>query len=245
VYCAVRSDRPPALPRAAAGLPGLGRPRLVDAGRGRWLVVADAPRARYGEAAIARGLRDLDWVARCAVAHAAVVESCMPARAVVPMKLFTIFDSDERAVADIAHGGGRLDAALRRVAGRAEYGVRIRRSRQPATRAPVIARTGAQYLAAKRRALESARTETARGSAQAERAFRRLAARAVDAVRQSPPAAADRAASALVLDAAFLVSARQQSRFRTAARQLAKDLDGRGYLVELTGPWPAYNFIEG
>ena len=39
------------------------------------LVVADAPLNRYGEDAINRGLADLDWVSRAAVAHEAVVES--------------------------------------------------------------------------------------------------------------------------------------------------------------------------
>jgi len=34
------------------------------------------------------------------------------------------------------------------------------------------------------------------------------------------------------------------ARFRTAIRRLARDLRGDGYGVEVTGPWPPYNFIE-
>src|SRR2546422_9809885 len=88
VYC-VASGRP-SLPRAARGLPGAGKPRLLDAGGGLWLVVADAPIARYGEAAIARGLKDLEWVAQCALAHEAVVER-VSAKATPPVKPLTLF----------------------------------------------------------------------------------------------------------------------------------------------------------
>jgi hypothetical protein len=48
---------------------------VLDLDRGLFLVVADAPLARYGDDAIQRGLSDLDWVSRAAVAHEGVVES--------------------------------------------------------------------------------------------------------------------------------------------------------------------------
>ena len=40
------------------GLPGLGVCRLLDAGHGLWVVVADAPLPRFGEVAIQHGLRN-------------------------------------------------------------------------------------------------------------------------------------------------------------------------------------------
>src|SRR5438552_1835163 len=106
VYCLVAAARRPSLARVPAGLSGTGRPRLLEihppAAGGRrfdnWLVVAHAPLERYGETAIARGLSDLEWVARAAVAHESVVEAFISAPAVLPMKLFTIFSSDERAL---------------------------------------------------------------------------------------------------------------------------------------------------
>ena len=69
VYCVARSARAPSLGNAPAGLPGTGRPRALPAGQGLWLIVADAPLPQYGEAGLARGVRDLDAVSRCAVAH--------------------------------------------------------------------------------------------------------------------------------------------------------------------------------
>src|SRR6266850_2633247 len=90
VYCVVAAPRAPRLARTPAGLPGAGRVRLLDLERGLSLAVADVPLARYGEAAIGRGLSNLEWVSRAAVAHEAVVESFIDAAAVLPMKLLTI-----------------------------------------------------------------------------------------------------------------------------------------------------------
>src|SRR5262249_45293538 len=98
----------------------------LDAGRGLWLVCADAPIARYGKEPIERGLGDLDWVSQCAMGHEAVVESVLGAGTVVPMKLFTLFKSDARALARLGKTRARIDRALRRLRGCDEWGVRLR-----------------------------------------------------------------------------------------------------------------------
>src|SRR5690349_7421415 len=102
VYCLVAGARRPAVPRAARGPKGLGPIRLLDVDRGLWLVAADAPLDRFGEDAINNGLGDLDWVSRAAVAHESVIEAFIGSTAVVPMKLFTIFTSDGRALEHLA-----------------------------------------------------------------------------------------------------------------------------------------------
>ena len=114
VYCAVQARRQPSFRRMPAGPPGLGPHRFLDAGRDLWLVVADAPLSRYGEEPIRRGLHDMKWLSRCAVGHEAVIEYCLRARAVVPMKLFTIFENDFRATKEIErqrHEHRRIDEA--------------------------------------------------------------------------------------------------------------------------------------
>ena len=65
LYCVIQRDKPPPLARAPMGLPGTGKPRLIDAGGGLWLIAADAPAAEYGTAAIERGYRALPptWAA--------------------------------------------------------------------------------------------------------------------------------------------------------------------------------------
>lgn len=247
VYCAVQALRKPNLGRAPSGPPGLGAHRLLDAGHGLWLVVADAAPSRFGEASIQRGLHDLKWLSRCAVAHEAVVEYFVRARAVVPMKLFTIFESDSRALAEIARTRQQLDRSIGHVAGGREWGVRIRAVPNPGAPRPARrlkkVETGASYLAAKKQARDTTRERAERGRVRVERAFTALAALSVD-VRRHPPPPGGAQSTRLLLDAAFLVRNPVAARFRTATRQLARDLRDVGYGVEVTGPWPPYNFIE-
>jgi hypothetical protein len=250
----------------------MGRVRLVEVDRRLWLVVADAPLDRYGADAINRGLSDLDWVSRAAVAHEAVVESFVSASAVVPMKLFTIFTSDARAVDHIARERPRVDAVLKRVANHVEWGVRVvlDRTQTPAARKrPARAATGARGARdradARSAGLEPLGTlATASGAAfltrkkaqrdaiaeLAERArevveglYDRLAAHARVARRR---AARDQPVQGgpLLLDAAFLVPRTRSARFEKLATGASRDLARHGYRVTVNGPWPPYSFIE-
>src|SRR5712691_3283548 len=124
-YCVVANATRPRPKRKVARLPGMGPVRLLDVDRGLYLAVADAPLDRYGEAAINRGLGDLDWVSRAAIAHEAVVESFIGETAVLPMKLFTIFTSDERALTHVRGERQRILAVSKRVANQHEWGVRV------------------------------------------------------------------------------------------------------------------------
>src|SRR5579872_2739248 len=125
VYGVVASARRPSLARVPAGLPGAGRVRLLDVEPGFFIVAADAPLDRYGEAAITSGLSDLDWVSRVAVAHERVVESFVGATAVLPMKLLTIFANDARAIDFVRRDRARIAALVKRVANHQEWGVRV------------------------------------------------------------------------------------------------------------------------
>src|SRR3954471_13076126 len=136
VYCIVAAPRRPRLARVPAGVPGAGKVRLLDVDAGLFLAVADLPLDRYSEAAINTGLADLDWVSRVAVAHEAVVESFIAATAVLPMKLFTIFTTDERALEHVRRERRRVGATARRVANHHEWGVRVIFDRTQAAEKP-------------------------------------------------------------------------------------------------------------
>jgi hypothetical protein len=247
VYCLVAASRRPLLTRVPPGLPGMARVRLLDVSRGRFLAVADAPLDRYGEEAINRGLSDIDWVARAAVAHESVVESFIEASAVLPMKLFTIFTSDERALEHMRRDAPRVDGLLRRVANHHEWGVRVvldRARAAPAARKdrPAVA-SGKGYLAQKKIQRDAA--------AELARHARDTAADLFDRLSKQSGLARRRAASELpvqggplVLDAAFLVPTRRTVRFRSLAAREARALARRGYQLTLTGPWPPYSFIQ-
>jgi hypothetical protein len=225
--------------------------RVLDVDRGLFLVVADVPLSRYGEAQIQRGLSDLDWVSKAAVAHESVIEAFIDARAVLPMKLFTIFSSDDRAVQHVRGEKARIQSLVKRVGNHHEWGVRLVLDRHRAAAAAPAKKkererspaSGVAYLTQKKaqRDLEAELTVRARETAAS--LYDRFAARSRLARRRSsselPPGG-----GALLLDAAFLVPRRRSQSFRALASREARSLARRGYGVTLSGPWPPYTFVQ-
>jgi hypothetical protein len=246
VYCLVHSPRRPALRDVPAGLAGSTDLRALDAGGGRWLIASSVPERDYGEAALERGLQNLDWVGRRAMEHEAVVERFLGAPAVLPMQLFTLFVSDERALAYVARDRARIDRILKRIARQVEWGLRLTWDEQSARdavgKAHARPATGVAYLARKRDLLDVNRVQLADARAAADRLFRAMKREATDARRRT---ATERAApgSRLLLDAAFLVPAAKAGAFRAALREHTRTFSRSGLVVSLTGPWPPYNFI--
>jgi hypothetical protein len=248
LYCLVQSPRQPSLRGAPAGLPGAGKPRAIDAGRGLWLVAADAPLERYGEKPIGRGLQDLAWVSSVAVPHEAVVEHLARNGTVVPMKLFTLFRSDERALQHVAKQRKRIDLLVERIEGREEWGLRVlldeiaalRRARDDAQTAFADA-PGAAFLLRKKKEHDAAREMIEHARDRADALFELLAAKADDARRRPPPPGD--AGKRVLLDAAFLLPRKKARAFQSAVRAEAKKLADRDYQLTLTGPWPAYTFV--
>jgi hypothetical protein len=248
LYCLVRAPKEPSLRHAPAGLPGTGKPRALDAGGGLWLVAADAPLDRYGEKPIEKGLQDLSWVSACAVPHEAVVEHLSRSGTVVPMKLFTLFRSDARALEHVQLQRRRIDRLVERIEGREEWGLRVivdeaaalRRAREEAQDAS-SGSTGAAFLLRKKKEQDAARELLHNARERAARLFAELSAKA-DEARQRPPPAGE-IGQRVLLDAAFLLRRAKVKPFQSAVRGQAKKLAPLGYQLTLTGPWPPYNFV--
>jgi Gas vesicle synthesis protein GvpL/GvpF len=248
VYGVVAAARRPSLTRVPAGLPGTGRLRLLDVEPRLYVVAADAPLARYGEAAIRKGLADLDWVSRAAVAHERVVEFFVDATAVLPMKLFTIFTSDARAVDFVRGERGRLSALVTRVANHQEWGVRVvldpaRASKAAAPKTQSASATGAAYLSRKRAQRDAVAERTQRAREIVTKLYDRLAAPARVATRRQASELPVEGGP-LLLDAAFLVPRGRARSFRALAAREARALAKQGYGLTLTGPWPPYTFVQ-
>jgi hypothetical protein len=243
VYCLVEGRRAPSLKGVASGLPGASRLRLLPVDDELRMVVADVPADRYGEDALELALRDLDWVSRCAVGHERVVEAFLDAPAVLPMKLFTLFLDDERAIAHVRAKRRRLGRVLERVAGCAEWGFRVTLDETKVVPERAAVSSGTAFLRAKKAARDAVVDLAVRTRRDAEAVHRDLSGRASAARRTRPGAAEGAVGARLLLDAAYLVPSRQGARFRAAAARAARDLQARGCVVSLSGPWPPYHFV--
>jgi hypothetical protein len=254
VFCLVRSARCPSLRGISDGMPGGSDLRVVDAGGDLWAIVQSVPESQYGEAALARGLQNLDWVGPRAIAHEHVIESFLTSLALLPMQLFTLFTSDARVVEHVGSDRTRIARILERVEKKVEWGLRLtyadpkgphRTAQRAKTSSKDLSgpRAGTEFLARKRDTLDVNRTRLAEARKKADRVYKAMSRKAAASQRRT---SLERAApgSRLLLDAAFLVSAAKSGTFKSAIRQHARDLRAAGVEVSLTGPWPAYNFIQ-
>lgn len=247
LYALVRNPGPLPTEAAPPGLPGLSAIRSLAVGDGLWLVAAEAPLPEYGADSIQSHLQDLSWVSDRALAHEAIVEHFSelagPGR-VIPMKLFTLFASDDRALEHVRTDRARLDRILERIAGCQEWGVRIRfdedRARELAAE-EVQRQTGKQgsgtaFLLRKKVEKDVSRNQLETVRASADEVFADLRARSEEARRRDP-------LSPLLLDGAFLVRTDRAGDFEKEVDRWAGRLSDLACELTLTGPWPPYNFI--
>jgi hypothetical protein len=221
----------------------------VSLGGDLWLVLAEAPATRYGEEAIAAGLRDIDWVGACAAGHERVVEFVARRHTVVPAKLFTLFASERRALADTRRMQPRLARLAKRVGGCAEWGVRIHvderaaraAARRRAAEQSSQSGSGKNFLLLKK--AENAGVGDTMRSARREagHAFDAISATARESIRR--PAVTRELAARILLDAVFLVPTADARAFTAGVRRASSSLAKNGCVVTLTGPWPPYHFV--
>jgi hypothetical protein len=234
--------------RMPSGVPAATPPEPVHVANSLWAIAADVPLDQYGPESLPDRLRDMTWVADIAVAHEAVVERVASAKgaAVVPMKIFTMFSSRDRALADLKARRKEIASIVRRIRGCAEWGVRVTRrlpragrSASPNRRAAPA--SGTAFLVAKKRARDEAQESAIKAADAAESAFLNLSKLARASHRRNAP---EGATTPPLVDAAFLVPTSAQAGFRAAVRRHASLCRKAGADVTLTGPWPAYNFVQ-
>ena len=204
------------------------------------------PRADFAAEPLREHLNDLAWLQRVAFEHEAVLEHVIDATTVVPLRLCTIFEDDEGVQRMLEREHGALLGALRRLDGREEWGVKLlldRRSLVPGAGEPQ-AEGGLAYLARRRQeqtAREEARSLAAQIVDDVDGALRALS---VDAVRlPAQNRELSRHEGDMVLNGAYLVE--DAAALREAVAELQERHSAHGARLELTGPWPPYNFVVG
>ena len=258
VYCVGDHER-------LAPLLGAGGPEAIEESAPLELVASGAlaavvsavPLADYGEEGLAARLADAAWTATRALRHERAVEHFARQAPVVPLRFGTIYLRRESVARMIEERGASLRAALARLEGREEWGVNLfvsrgvlrgevervsPRLRELAGRA-AASPPGQAYLLRKKIDAardEETRAETRRAAAEVERRLR-AASEAAARLRVLKDEAAGQGEVAARL--AFLVERARFEEFRAAAEDFAAEYAPLGFRLELTGPWPAYNFV--
>jgi hypothetical protein len=254
VYCVVSADREP--PSDLAGIAADGAPELVTSGDLAALV-SPVPLSEFGEAPLRENLNDLAWLERIVRAHEAVLDAMLALGAVVPMRVCTIYRDAGQVRAMLAERAELFQDALARVAGSAEWGVKIvadrtvleQHARATSDEARALAddvaagREGGAYIARKKLAA-LVRDESDRILDEVVREtharLEEWAASSVILPAQSRELAGYE--GDMVFNGAYLVEDERVEAFAALLGDLRSQYASLGLAFDLTGPWPAYNF---
>ncbi|RYP83634.1 GvpL/GvpF family gas vesicle protein [Nocardioides guangzhouensis] len=215
--------------------------RLVRSGDLQAVVCA-VDLAEFGEAALPRNLEDLRWVEHVARTHDEVVRAVARHAEAAPMRLVTIYADEDGVRRQLDRVHDDLVAALDRVTGRSEWGVKVyaRPGEPPAAPAPREA-SGAAYLQRKREAAQARRTADEQVEHVARALHEALSGATVAARVLAPqdPRLSGRH-ERMIHNGAYLVPEERADEFQATATLLGSSRPD--LIVELQGPWPPYSF---
>jgi len=219
-------------------------------------VTSRVPLAIYGEESLTQHLTDPAWTAVRAMRHEQVVEHFARHASVIPLRFGTIYLERTGIERMLAERLPALREIIERLQEREEWGVNLysdraklmssitslsSRLRDLATEASQ-ASPGQSYLMQKK--IDALRKDEARAEInrivneveitlqQQSDDGRRLRVLKVEATEYGE----------LKAKFAFLIKRTSFAEFKAAAERLARDYEAAGLRLELTGPWPAYNF---
>lgn len=211
--------------------------------------------AEFGERPLHDNLNDVGWLEEKARAHEHVLDVALRRGVVVPLRLCTIYSGEEQVREMLDRECAVMMDALERLEGRAEWGVKA------------IAEPGALERAASERAGDGPeQNEASRGAAYMNQRRREARAQAdgeeiahewataihdllADAASEALLNPIQRAEVSghegdMLLNGVYLVEDDAVASFSSLVDRLAEEQRPRGVAVELTGPWPPYNFVK-
>jgi len=238
---------------------------IEDTAKLEWVIVNElaalvsaVPLDVYGEATLTDHLADATWTAVRAMRHETVMEYVAKRVSVVPLRFGTIYLDRSGVERMLAEKRKDLERIIERLRDREEWGVNVYSERatllasitsvsprlRAMTRQAEAASPGQSYLIQKK--IEALRVDEARV------ALKEI----VDSIEQTLGAHAEDARRLRILKVestehgelkgkfAFLVKRSGFVDFRDAAERVAEENLSAGVRLELTGPWPAYNFTD-
>jgi hypothetical protein len=215
-------------------------------------IVGRVPLEEFDQEHLPERLNDRAWLERKARLHEDVLQAAASAAPVVPLRCGAIYRDRDDVRGLLESRRPELEAALDRVRGRVELGVKAWVDRAALSRTlggkaaadQPQAGSGRAYLQRRSGEQRLAADVTARCAELAEEAHRRLSALAVDSVANRPqPRELTGRDETMLLNGAYLVDG-DGARLRHEVERLADEHAALAVEYEITGPWPPHNFVE-
>ncbi len=248
-YCVVAAGRAAEAAEDLMGVAPGSKVEVVVEGQ-LAMLVSEVPLSEYGDEELREHLEDIAWLERTARGHEAVQEAVLSRTALVPVRLCTIYHGIDRIRASLERNAEVFSRNLSSLTGTKEWGIKLfldsPSGPRPAAAPPAERRpdSGAAYLAG--RQLERDQSALADQLCQQCAEQIREAVGAVASEERINPVQRREAhgrEAEMILNAAYLVADERVAALRKTVSDLQEQWPGQGLLVELTGPWPPYNFV--
>lgn len=248
LYAVIHGDAAVDLPDGLSGVEGEKVRRLDSADLSA--IVGTVHLGEFGEEALRRNLENLDWLAVKARAHDAVISAIARSGPVLPVRMATVYLDDEGVEELLTTRRQDFVAALDRVTGRDELGVKafadqasVAAGGSPPQQADTGKRSGAAYLMKRRQEIAAREQAHSVAAEEAVRLHDALLRHAVDG-KQKPPGdpAVTGTRAWTILNGTYLVDRERVEEFRAAVAALQETTTG--IALEITGPWPPYSFTS-
>jgi Gas vesicle synthesis protein GvpL/GvpF len=242
------------LPAGLGGVASDDPPFVVEHGK-LGAIASLVPLGEFGEEELHENLNDVEWLEATARAHESVLDEAISSATVVPLRLCTLYRGEEQVREMLSRERVVFEDALRRLRGKAEWGVKLiaepgslesAAAADPDSDSVEPASPGAAYMRERSREARARETGDQIAADWADHVHRTAAAGASEALLNPVQ---NREVSGhvgeMLLNGVYLVDEEAEDEFRAIVDALADEYRERGASVELTGPWPAYNFVKG
>lgn len=260
VYCIVESSAVSEL--SAKSLPAA----IEEDAQLEWIsvntvaaLVSSVPESSYAEEPLAEHLTDATWTAIRAMRHETVVEYVAKRASAIPLRFGTIYLEREGIETMLDEDTHELGLIIEQLRGREEWGVNVYSDRAVllssiTSVSPVLrelveraekAPPGQSYLMQKK--IDAMRVDESRTTLNQiiDHVEEKLKEQSDDGQRLRILKVETTEHGELKAKFAFLVKRASFDEFRDAAERLAQEYEPAGIRLELTGPWPVYNFVTG
>jgi hypothetical protein len=224
---------------------------------GLYAIVSKVQEQEFSEEGLKRNMADFQWVKAKVSTHEKIIEQVMTDMDVIPFKFGTLFNTDDSLKAMLKQHGDEFKAILRKLANKQEWGVKIYYNLErlkdsfSVNEAEILriedeiksASVGKGYLLKKKKdeLIEGMLNDKINECGQ--EAYELLKELSFEArINKLLPREVTDRDDNMVLNSAFLVDKEDVNDFLNMVNILKVHYEGKGFLIDCTGPWPPYNF---
>jgi hypothetical protein len=236
---------------------GLGNNLYSICHNGLYAVASRVEQLEFGEEGLKKNMADFEWVKTRASLHEKIIERVMSSTNVIPFKFATLFNTDNSLKAMLEQYGQEFKAILRKLANKQEWGLKIYCNPEKLKASfsnddsEVLkieneiksSSVGRSYFLKKKKdeLIEKTLNEEINGCGQ--ESFELLKELSFEArINRLLPKEVTEREDEMVLNSAFLVDRDEVGDFQNMVDTLKMHYEGKGFLLDCTGPWPPYNF---